>query len=117
MQVGRLSYFIFSLILNVLAIVLDKSEADVLLIILLVLAIYVMSCRFKDVGLTRWWFLGLCVPLLNVYPSYFLIFAPSGYMIKDHPNFEKSDGIMTLGVVLTLLGIFSMLLIIVSGGH
>ncbi len=44
--------------------------------------------RFKNLGMTRAWFLGLIVPILNVWLGYRLFACPEGY--SDH---KKLDGI------------------------
>ena len=51
--------------------------------------------RFQNLGMTRWWFFGLLVPLLNFWVQYRLFACPPG-----HARNKKLDG---LGWVLAIL--------------
>lgn len=67
----------------------------VLFIVPLLIALVVMLQRFRNLGMTRAWFLGLIIPVLNWWLGYRLIACPEGY--ADH---KKLDGI---GWVLAIL--------------
>lgn len=67
----------------------------ILLILPFPLAIVATLKRFQNLGMSRVWFLGLLVPLLNIWLGYRLLACPAGYV--EH----KKLG--TLGWVLAIL--------------
>lgn len=61
----------------------------------LVLAIYFGLQRLVNVGMSRWWYLGNLVPILNFWVSYRMYVCPAGYAYH-----KKLDAV---GVVLAIL--------------
>lgn len=74
--------------------VLSMTTMGLFFVPVLICLVVVMQ-RFRNLGMTRAWFLGLLVPLLQIWLGYRLIACPEGY--ADH---KKLDGI---GWVLTVL--------------
>lgn len=64
--------------------------------------------RFPNLGMSRWWWLGNYVPLLNLWVAYRCFACPAGYAFH-----KKLDGI---GVVLAILYWLSLVLSIVAAG-
>lgn len=60
-----------------------------------VVALYFGLQRLANVGMSRWWYLGNLVPILNLWVSYRMYVCPAGYAYH-----KKLDGI---GVVLAIL--------------
>ncbi|RPJ34379.1 MAG: DUF4339 domain-containing protein [Verrucomicrobiaceae bacterium] len=61
----------------------------------LVVALYFGLQRLANVGMSRWWYLGNLVPILNLWVSYRMYVCPAGYAYH-----KKLDG---AGVVLAIL--------------
>jgi uncharacterized membrane protein YhaH (DUF805 family) len=61
----------------------------------LVVAIYFGLMRLVNLGMSRWWYLGNLVPILNLWVGYRMYVCPAGYAYH-----KKLDGI---GVVLAIL--------------
>lgn len=88
--VGRLAYFLLSLLIsilsNILAYTVALQTADTALVfwggmlVCLLLSIIVTLGRFKNIGMSRWWFFGLIVPLLNIYLSICLLARQEGWI-------------------------------------
>jgi len=64
----------------------DQKDIEVFFIaagvaglILTVLLIYIALERFRNLGMSRWWFLGNMVPILNLWIGFRLICCPAGY--------------------------------------
>ena len=60
-----------------------------------IVAIYYGLQRLVNLGMSRWWYLGNFVPILNLWVAYRLYVCPAGYAIH-----KKLDG---PGVVLAIL--------------
>jgi uncharacterized membrane protein YhaH (DUF805 family) len=60
-----------------------------------ILIIYFGLQRLANVGMSRWWYLGNLVPILNLWVSYRMYVCPAGYAYH-----KKLD---TIGVVLAIL--------------
>lgn len=69
------------------AALLDKIASGLLLLPLFLLIAYTLK-RFQNLGMTRWWFFGLLVPLLNYWVKYRLFACPPGYA-----HHKKLDGL------------------------
>ncbi len=73
-----------------------------------ILIIYFSLQRLANVGMTRWWFFGNLVPILNFWVSYRMFACPSGYA-----SHKKLDGIgVVLAVVYWLLAAAFVLMLI-----
>ncbi|MCU0751107.1 MAG: DUF805 domain-containing protein, partial [Akkermansiaceae bacterium] len=70
----------------------------------LILWIYYSLARFVNLGMSRWWFLGNFVPLLNFWVGYRLFACPAGY--AEH---KKLDG---AGIALAIIYWLFVLLVI-----
>lgn len=60
----------------------EKLFPIVLLVLLVVVFVIIISAtldRFLNLGMSRWWFFGLLVPLLNSWLGYRLFACPAGY--------------------------------------
>lgn len=92
--IGRLGYIIASLLLPLLlgvALSLALSfltpmvPEDVqgflplIFVVVPVLTVVLAVMRFQNVGMSGWWWLGMLVPLLNLWLSYRLFACPPGY--------------------------------------
>lgn len=72
--------------------------------------------RFRNLGMSRWWFFGKFVPLLNLWVEYRLTACPPGY-----PWHKKMDGIGWLlavlywALVICTLAVLGLALAIFSG--
>lgn len=77
----------------------------VLFFVPLLICLVVMLQRFRNLGMTRAWFLGLIVPILNWWLGYRLIACPEGY--ADH---KKLDGIGWVLAILYWLPFVGMIL-------
>jgi hypothetical protein len=64
-------------------------------IVLFILTIFFGLQRLANVGMTRWWYLGLLVPILNLWVGYRMFACPAGYAYH-----KKLDG---PGVALAIL--------------
>jgi hypothetical protein len=70
----------------------------------LILVIHFSLARFVNLGMSRWWFLGNFVPLLNFWIGYRLFACPAGYAAH-----KKLDG---AGIALAIIYWLFVLLII-----
>ena len=76
-----------------------------LLFLPVLIAFIVVLQRFRNLGMTRAWFLGLIVPILQFWLGYRLIACPEGY--ADH---KKLDGIGWVLAILYWLPFVGMIL-------
>lgn len=73
-----------------------------------ILIIYFLLQRLANVGMTRWWFFGSFVPILNFWVSYRMFACPAGYA-----SHKKLDGIgVVLAVVYWLLAAAFLLMLV-----
>ncbi|GEM_PF-919919 len=124
--IGRLAYFLLSIghsiAIQFIAFVLNFSSftesnepslliAFGLLTVSTVISFYLLFSRFKNIGMSRWWTLGLVVPILNIFVSIWLISRQEGWV-----ETRKLDGpgkivawifgiLITLIVTLTLISV------------
>lgn len=75
---GALSYFFFDPEDPADLEILTMGYGVVSLVLVLVM-IYVSLLRFQNLGMSRWWFLGNFVPLLNLWVGHRSICCPAGY--------------------------------------
>jgi hypothetical protein len=75
----------------------------------LITSIYFSLARFVNLGMSRWWFLGGFVPLLNFWVGYRLFACPAGY--AEH---KKLDGAGIALAILYWLMIVSFILLIIA---
>lgn len=96
--VGRGSFFFFCHIFPILwglgigfglPFLQGKVSQDILtfapfllLFVPLILAIAVTLKRFQNLGMTRWWFLGMFVPFLSIWVYYRTFACPPGYAVN-----------------------------------
>lgn len=113
--VNRRGYFLGAVVVPVLVQVLMvfglKAAADMLgrqgilfagfglMAVATVVSLWAVLQRFANLGMTRWWFFGLFVPLLNLWLGYRCFACPPGYAC-----FRKLDGLGWLLAVLYWLG-------------
>lgn len=69
------------------AALLDKILSLLLLVPIILSIVYTLK-RFQNLGMTRWWYFGLLVPLLNLWLQYRLFACPAG-----HAYNKKLDGL------------------------
>jgi len=113
---GRGLYFVCLILLGVAAGMIPALVAPfakgyeqfllVIPILVFVITIWLVVKRLINVGMSGWWFLGSCVPLLNFWVSYRLWVCPPGYAYH-----KKLDGI---GIFLAILYWLGMLVFIAS---
>jgi hypothetical protein len=72
------------------------------LVVPVLVSFYYCLQRLANVGMSRWWFLGQLVPILNIWVSYRMYVCPAGYAYH-----KKLD---TAGIILAIL--FWLLLLI-----
>jgi hypothetical protein len=96
--IGRLAYFLISIMASI-AIVGGKFAMGVsdfakdspavqdappivlgLGILSIFISFYLMFARFKNIGMSRWWTLGLIVPILNIFVSIWLVSRQEGWI-------------------------------------
>lgn len=105
----RLKFFLTSLLstlalIGVLALFSKHTEVVISLCVLYIFAqMYIISARFADIGLSGWWFLGLFIPIIGVYPRFMISFAPSGYGKSEHENFLKRDFVYYIGMIFAFI--------------
>lgn len=87
--IGRLAYFLvsfaFGIISNIaqFAFVGEQSDPSILIGIALlsvIISFALVFARFKNIGMSRWWTLGLFVPILNIFVSIWLISRQEGWI-------------------------------------
>ena len=76
---------------------------------LLVIALYAVIERFPNLGMSRWWVLGLLVPILNWWLGYRSLACPPGYAYN-----RKLDTIGWVLAVLYWLSIIAGLVVMVA---
>lgn len=108
----RAKYMLFSIALNIFLLLTNNNPIVALLFIPVFL--YLASERFVDIGMTRWWLLGVLIPGINLYPLFNLTFASSGYKIQDHVNFNKVDGWHAVGFIIWASTILLMLAMFIN---
>lgn len=123
---GRAIYFIGSMVLGfasgaippLIAPYAKGYEAFLLAvpILVFVLAIWLGLQRLSNVGMSRWWYLGNLVPLLNFWVLYRMSVCPAGYAYH-----RKLDGagiflaiLYWLGMVAMILGMISIVLVLLG---
>ncbi len=124
--VGRLGYFIAVLLFPMLwgfglglavTVFQDQIEEPLVqavilgaaLVIPLIVSIVFVFKRLMNLGMSRWWFIGYLVPLLNLWVVYRCFACPPGYAFH-----KKLDAI---GIFLAVLYWMSILLMIASIGY
>lgn len=100
---GRLGYFLGMLVLPTLvavglALALQQFQesipanllpfAPLLFVLVPLVALVITVKRFQNLAMSGWWWLGLLVPILNLWLNYRLFAAPPGYAFT-----RKLDGI------------------------
>jgi len=65
------------------------------LLVMAVLVIYVGVQRLANAGMSRWWYLGNLVPILNLWIGYRMFACPAGY--AHHKKLDSA------GIVLAIL--------------
>ena len=75
---------------------------------IVVVALYAVFQRFPNLGMTRWWVLGLFVPILNWWLNYRCLACPPGYAFH-----KKLDGIGWVLAVLYWLSVVASLVMLV----
>lgn len=97
--IGRLAYFLLSIALSVAleggkaamgvsAFTAEGAQAaqqnSTLLLgfgaVSIIVSFFLMFSRFKNIGMSRWWTLGLLVPILNLFVSIWLVSRQEGWV-------------------------------------
>lgn len=107
---SRLKFFLYT-ILNWFVficsiIIFDNTLSELIigsLIICLFCQLYLAAARLTDVGLSKWWMISFIIPIINIYTNFIISFAPTGYEIKDHENFQNRDKWYWLGLICTII--------------
>lgn len=112
---GRAIYFIGSIVLGFASGALPpliapfaRGYESVLLAVpalVLVISIWLGLQRLANVGMSRWWYLGNLVPLLNLWVLYRMSVCPPGYAFH-----KKLDGAGIFLAILYWLGMIAMIL-------
>lgn len=83
-------------------------------LLLFILMIYSGIQRLANVGMSRWWYLGNLVPILNLWVSYRMYVCPAGYAY--HKKLDTAGVILAilfwLMIVLVLLSVIAMIAVI-----
>ena len=78
-------------------------------IVMLIIVIYFSLMRLVNLGMSRWWFLGSFVPLLNLWVGYRCFACPAGYAVH-----KKLDGAGIFLAIIYWLMIALVLLVIAA---
>ena len=78
-------------------------------ILILVLSVWLGLQRLANVGMSRWWYLGSAVPLLNLWVAYRMAVCPAGYAFH-----KKLDGAGVFLAILYWLGVIAMILLVIG---
>ena len=62
--------------------------------------IYLVLRRLVNVGMSRWWFLVLAIPVLNLWVGFRCLVCPSGY--AHHRKLDRSGMTITFAIVVTV---------------
>jgi hypothetical protein len=83
-----------------------------------IIALYATIMRFPNLGMSRWWFFGMFVPILNWWLGYRLFACPPGYAYT-----RKLDAIgwvlailYWLSIILGLVAVVALLAMVAKGG-
>lgn len=110
--IGRLAYFGYSLLINIVSTALQFALAAgnmaglilVVSVVGMIFGIWIAVQRLINVGLSGWWVLGLIVPILNIWVAVQCIAAPEGY--AQHKTLDTAGkviiGVFLGGVVLVI---------------
>lgn len=90
----------------------NAQSIQILGLFIVLFQLFVVGYRMLDVGMSRWWLIGIFIPIVCFYPSFICGFAPTGYKIKNHENYGKTDGWYTFGFALYGLGIITYLIVL-----
>jgi len=109
--IRRLPYFGYSILLNIIAQVLQAvgaaNDATALVLLSIPIALggmFVLAYqRCKNIGMNPWWCLGMIVPLLNIFVGLRCTAYPEGY--EDHKTLD--------GPAKIILGLFVGVIILV----
>lgn len=82
--------------------------SGVICLVFFILILFVSINRFPNLGMSRWWWFGLMVPILSLWVNYRMIACPAGY--AEH---KKLDG---LGWVLAIFYWLVVLLVVIAFG-
>ena len=114
--IGRLAYFGYSFLINIVSGVLQAALAAgemgglvlIVSVVGMVFGIWIAVQRLINVGLSGWWVLGLIVPLLNIWVAIQCIAAPEGY--AQHKTLDTAGkviiGLFLGGIVLVIALVF-----------
>ncbi len=78
-------------------------------VLLFIVGLYYGLQRFANLGMSRWWYLGHLVPLLNLWVGYRCFACPAGYAYH-----KKMDGIGVVLAIIYWLLIVAVLLVVVA---
>lgn len=117
--IGRLAYFGYSFLINIISGVLQAAmvagEMGGLVLIVavvgMVFGIWIAVQRLINVGLSGWWVLGLIVPILNIWVAVQCIAAPEGY--AQHKTLDTAGKVI---IGLFLGAVVLVIAVVVLGG-
>jgi len=81
-------------------------------IALLVISFYVGLQRFANLGMSRWWYLGHFVPLLNLWTAYRCFACPEGYAV--HKQMDAAGILLAILYWLFLLVIVAAVAVVIA---
>ena len=111
---NRLQYFLYSVGIGVVNVMLTMVFADSPAITMLALvaaigaSVYIVVMRLRNVGSSAWWTLAFIVPLLNIYAGLMCLAFPEGY--QTHKQLDSAAkiiiglflGVFVLGIVVAI---------------
>ena len=87
--IGRLAYFLFSILAGIItqgvtvALGGEQIEPNISYMLLagsFIISMFLAFARLKNIGMSRWWFLGNFVPILNIFLSVWVMSRQEGWV-------------------------------------
>lgn len=119
--IGRLAYFGYSLLINIVSTALQFAMAagdmaGLVLVVSLIgmgFGIWIAVQRLINVGLSGWWVLGLIVPILNIWVGFQCLAAPEGY--AQHKTLDTA-GKVIIGLFLGAI-VLAIAVVVLAGAR
>lgn len=109
---NRQQFFMLSLVFQLIFTLLQNDAAGTMFF--LPFALIVCHYRLNNIGMSGWWVFSLIVPILNIYTSFILTFAPTGFKRASHENFNKPDIWYYIGFTIMSIIMLLILAIIIA---
>lgn len=124
--IGRLAYFLLSIVVaiitQVITFALGGEEIDTNTSYMItggsfLVSMFVAFSRFKNIGMSRWWFLGNFVPILNIFVSVWILSRQEGWVETQELDTAGKiiAWIMWTLILLSLLAIIGILFFLFTG--